>query len=427
MIWQNDTAFFQVQILGARGELTRVGQGNLILPQDVVSFTLTEEFNQQTTGSFVLRDPKHVYSRILRNGTVINISFGYKNIAQNLDFLDPGFDLAATGIVRRGFQAFITAPSGGGGDGGEITYNASFLSFGTRSPKEEVVYESGKKKDCVAQVMARMGLLLPEIDFERGNDIINTTAPERQYESDFRTLARWAGEWKAVFRVGHTPNGKMTGVFIDPWRIPFSDTIALMGQVSKNLIKLKYRVSKGANVQNYTWQRQDGNSGQGDGVILYLVNGKVTTQRYHLNDETVTAWRLVPERIQSYLESEGLKGGPTAQADFVKSITDAQTFNDEKIKRLFDPITLKTAPDGIGYSMTGRMLGTPYATAGMTAQFEGPFPDCFTDHSSGNAYFFYFQKVTHSISLAGYFTDFEIVDTYAQSPVGGANLLAAGG
>lgn len=426
MIWQNDTAFFQIQVLGGKGELARGNQGNLILPQDVLGMTMTEEFHQQPTGTISLRDPDNVYSRILRNGAAVNISFGYKSPSQRLDFRDPGYDVAQSGLQRRGIQAFITGPSGGGSEGGKISFNANFLSFGTRNPKQDVVYEKGTKQDCVQQVMDRIGIVAPEINFERGNDKIDTTCPERQYESDFRTLARWAGEWKAIFRVGFVPNGKLTAVFIDPYKLPFSPNIALMSQVNRNAIDLWYRAGKNPNVRSFSWQRQDGNSGQGDGQIIYIVNGQVRFQSYHLPDETVTAWRLNPARIEKKLQDAGDKGGPQAQSDFLNSITSAESFNNPKIKELFDPINAKTAPNGLGYTMTGNMIGTPFLTPGMTAIFNGAFPDCFTKPDSGNSIFYYFQKVTHSFSLAGYFTDFEIVDTYSQTPIG-ANLQAAGG
>lgn len=427
MIWNNQTAFFQIQVLGASGTELPTGQGDMILPKDVISLNVSEEFHQQATGSLSLRDPKNIYSRILRKGTVINISFGYKAPSQKLDFLNPGFDVVNSGIVRRGLQAFITSPSGGGSESGELTYNSSFLMFSTRGPKKHESFESGTKSECVRQVMAKIGILTPEINFHRGQDVINTETPERQYESDFRTLARWAGEWGAVFRIGYSSDGTLLGVFIDPERIKDSPGIAAMSQVGINATDLWYRAGVAPNVQSFNWQCQDGNSGQGDGTIIYLVNGKPSFQHYHVADESVTAWKLNPEKVQKALEAAGLKGGPEAEREYVYSIVNASSFNEEKIKDLFDAIEAKTAPNGIGYSMTGRMIGTPYLTPGMTAKFNGSFPDCFTNANSSNTVFFYFQKVTHTLSSSGYFTDFEIVDTYSQSPVSGANLLAAGG
>lgn len=403
MRWENSTAFFTAQLEDVSGD-------RLIQPKDVIGLHVTEEINQITSGSIRLRDNNNMYSRILRRGAKINISWGYKSVQHSLE---SGLDLAERGILRRGMQATVQGPSGGGGEDGTVTYNVGFLCTGMRGEKKHQVWESGTKFQCVQQVLASIGITTVEINFERMNEVYSSQSVERQFETDFQTLARWSREWRVIFRVGYLPNGSLAAVFIDPYRMGSSPTLKLMSGALVQSADLWYRAGKYPNVQSYSWQHQDGLNGSGDGVNVQVINGQTQFIRYHVQDETVTAWRLNTDRIQKELN----KRDPGQQAQLTQEILQAKTF--DEVKRFFDPIESKTAPNGIGYSCTGRMLGTPFLIPGLVARFYGAFPDFLTQPDSGNTIRFYFRKVEHDLSPSGYFTDWEVNDVFAQSPTGG--------
>lgn len=405
MIWQNDTAFFQAQLADAAVD-------KLINPRDIKGLHVTEEINQMTTGQISLIDNKNIYSRILKRGAKLKISWGYKSISQRLDFLNPGADTAIRGLVRRGLEVTVQGPSGGGDNGGIISYNVGFLATAMRGTKEHIIYESGTKQQVVEQVMNRIGVVLTEVLFDRMQETYSSESYERQYETDFQTLARWAREWRVIFRLGHTPDGNLAGIFIDPYRLPQSNLIPIMSGAGVQTADLWYRAGKSPNLLNYDWQHQDGLNGSGDGVNVTVVNGQTQFIRYHVEDEKVTAWRLNPDKIQAELNGRDAAG----QAALTQEILGAQSFS--QVQRFFDPIESSTAPNGIGYSVTGRLIGTPYLIPGITARFYGNMPDFLTNPNSGNSIHYFFRKVDHDLSLGGYFTDFDIADVYSQSPTG---------
>lgn len=405
MIWQNDTAFFQAQ-------LADVAVDRLIKPKDIKGLHVTEEMSQMTTGQISLIDNDNIYSRILKRGAKMIISWGYKAPGVKLDFLNPGADLAIRGMTRRGLEVTVQGPSGGGSDGGVTTYNVGFIATAMRGTKQHIIYESGTKQQVVEQVMNRIGVVLTEVQFDRMQESYSSESYERQYETDFQTLARWAREWRVIFRLGHAPDGNLAGVFIDPYRLPTSSLIPIMSGANVQTADLWYMAGKSPNVQSYSWQHQDGLNGSGDGVSMTVVNGQTQFIRYHVEDEKVTAWRLNPDKIQKELNGRDSAG----QAAVTQEILGATSF--AQVQRFFDPIESTTAPNGIGYSVTGHMIGTPYLIPGITARFYGKFPDFLTAPNSGNTIHYFFRKVDHDLSLSGYFTDFDIADVYSQSPTG---------
>ena len=113
--------------------------------EDVISLDVVEEMAKMDTGSIQLLDPNHVYSRIIRPGAKLKISWGIRNLGQ-------------VPIERSGVEVMVNSPSGGGEANGQVTFNCNFAALGFRGDNKTKWYESGTKADVVAEVFSRMGI-----------------------------------------------------------------------------------------------------------------------------------------------------------------------------------------------------------------------------------------------------------------------------
>ena len=203
-----DRSFFTVKLLN-----TEIGEQ--VYHKDIVSLTVTEEMDRMTHGSIRLHDPNHLYSRILRNGILMEITWGYKT--WDLDLANAkGLDVFSKLIERRGLKVICMNPSGSAGGDGAVYYNCNFLATDIRGLQDHIVYTSGTKRSMIQRVLERLGITTFDIVFNRMNDPLTQDTGERQWETDFQFLCRKAREWRTLFRIGRDPEGEPLALFIDP-------------------------------------------------------------------------------------------------------------------------------------------------------------------------------------------------------------------
>lgn len=370
---------------------------DMIKTEDVMSFNVTEEMAKMDSGTLQLLDRNNVYSRILRPGVKLKVSWGTR-MGQ------------PTATSRSPIEVMVNSPSGGGDGGGRITFNCSFMALQSRGSEMVKWYETGTKADVIADAMRRCGVLNPEINFVRGSEAITSGTKVCQNESDFRFLVKYADEWRAAFRIGRDKQGNQIACFVDYAKLKTSSFVQRMtGETSTHLEYGFGDVLTGqANVLDYSWKDHSMDAATGQGVRVYEADGKIQMQTYNVENETVTYWRLVPELIQKELQLHDLAGQSKLMADYLS----AKTF--DEVKRFFVEDTTTTAPQGSGLTIDAKLMGDPNVTAAMIATFGAGFPSRIgsTDRT------WWIRKVDHSLDTSGYFTNVSISDAYAFSPTG---------
>lgn len=402
-LYNKDSSFFTVQLLNTKGP-------DLIRQQDVLSLQVTEEMDKITMGTLRLYDPALAYSRILREGVEVGLSWGYKKLG--VDVREFGSDLFSDLQDRRGFKAIVQNPSGGGDSRGALTFNCSFVCLDWRGLQDHIVHSGGTKATVVQRAMARIGVTLLDVRFKMGSDIVGGDTSVRQYETDFHFLSRLAREWRAVFRIGYSPEGVLCGVFIDQ---DFLATSSVAKRMCGGGLTLNFNAGEKSNVVEYSWQCHAGENGAGDNVQMEMVNGEIVFRRFTIENEKVRTWKLNTKRIEEEFNSREKTGGMAGQWQLVREVMDARDF--EQVKRFFDPVDTTTAPNGLGYSVNAKVLGNPAAIPPAIVDFQEGFPDRLRKGTGRNTTF-YLRKASHSIDQSGYFTDLEVVDVYLISPTG---------
>jgi hypothetical protein len=382
-----------------------------VLSDDIVNFSITEEIGKTMSGNLTLYDPNSVYSRLLRTGIRLWISWGYKDVDDNLRTLlafneNP---LEVSGVLARtNVFAYIMSPSGGGDDKGYTYYNCSFYGTEYSGTKIRKVYSVGTKASIVSEVFGQMGVRLFEINFRRGNETINRDTQITQYGTNFKFLQKYAREWRCIFRIGQNSAGLLYGMFVDHDKFVLSQFQKIVsGSAFGNSIHLNYKFGV-ANVKSYTWKNHAGEGGSGDHVKLVMINGKTTFIRYIAERETVRAYIFRPEKITSELRRTNQAGGLKSMNDYAKwalNVTDFQSLVGPD--NYFVPYTESTAPQGLGYSVSLNLLGNPMITSPMEVKFGRGFPDNF----NSKQFKMFLRKVTHSIDRNGYAIQADAMDT----------------
>jgi len=372
-----------------------------VMTPDVMSLSITEEMAKMDSGTIQLLDRNNIYSRILRPGVKMYISWGTRLGQPNASQRNP-------------IEVMINSPSGGGDGGGRITFNCSFMALQSRGSQLIKWYETGTKADVIAEVMDRIGILPSnrEINFARGSEGITSGTKICQNESDFRFLVKYADEWRAAFRTGTDQKGNQIACFVDYAKLKTSDFVIKM--TGSGSTHFEYGngyqsiLSNKANVLEYTWQDHSMDSANGQGVRIYEADGQVQMLTYNVEDETVTTWRLDPKKIEDELKLHDMAG----QTKLMASYLSAQTF--EEVKRFFIEDTTTTAPQGSGITVDAKLMGDPTVTASMIATFGNGFPP----RIGAKDRTWWIRKADHDITTAGYFTNVSIADAYAFSPTG---------
>lgn len=373
-----------------------------IVTEDVISLSITEEMGKMDSGNLQLLDRNQIYSRILRPGGKLKISWGIRKGQVNALSRDP-------------IEFMINSPSGGGDAGGRVTYNCTFMALGFRGDQGTRWYETGSKSDVVADAMTRIGIPAAnrEIDFQRGSEQITAGTKVVQYESDFRFLVRIADEWRCAFRIGYDRKGKLIACFIDYAKLKTSSFAQRVSGASS--VNLEYgvyskmtKLTGNANVLSYTWQDHSMDAAQGQSARIVIVDGVPQIFRTVVENETVKTYRLVPELIQQELQTRDLAG----RTDLLMEYLSAKDF--DEIKRFFIEDTMTTAPQGSGITIDAKLMGDPSITAALVATFGNGFPDRIGSKDRT----WWIRNATHSFSTAGYFSDISIADAYSFSPTG---------
>lgn len=379
---------------------------------DVMSFTYEEEMGRYNSGSISLLDNNHVYSKILRQGARLNISFGYlTNLISEEDLIAKNTNPREVfgPNYREGIVAYIQSPNGGGGSDGVTTFNCNFFGGEFLPGKKYRVHVGMTKGDLVNLLLSEIGCVNNIVNFTRQTEILTEDTQVMQRETTYRLLLRCAREWRAVFRISYDPSGKLTAIFMSPQFLNNPGIPSLMsGAIGGDTVLLDYKGSIN-NVIEYKWQNRAGEGGQGDNVrIVPGADGRPIFLRYVTKGETVKVYKLNEERIRNKLRSAKNIGERTNLiSDWIKQ-TDF-----EKVKWAFDSIDQSTAPQGLGYTMQVKMMGNPLLSAPLKMLFTDTFPTWFLPKSMDTHIVnYYARKVTHSIGGDGYKIDLDIMDAF---------------
>ncbi len=411
-IENKDSSFFTI-------ESPDVSLTSVEFEKSLISLTIKEQMDNIPNGTLQFNDPDHKFSRILRTGANLVISWGYKKSNAILgSIIEKQINPAEISgdLIRRGLSGFVSSPSGSGSAGGAITYNCNFTSYEFRGLDTARYFTEGTKKDVISSIFDEFGISLTKrvIDFRRGNERLSTEMSVRQDETSFRFLSRLAREWKAMFQFAYASDGSMVGIFIDPDKINKISMSALTIKASGLSHVLGYK-GEINNIKSYTWQSNESENGSGDNVQMVIVDGQPTFIHYVAESETVTSYRLRPDRIQKAIQEAGLDG-VESQSRFVKDLLATNDF--ESIKYYFDPISSTTAPQGFGYRIKANMIGNPLFVPPNLVIFNNGLPDRVGNKDTE----FYLNSITHTINRSGYNMSVEIVDVFSLSDIGQALL-----
>lgn len=405
-IENKDSSFFTI-------ESNDISLRDISLSKYLMSLSITEQMDAMATGSLQFRDPNHFLSRVLRTGAEIVLSWGYKDIKEtpySLIAKDLNTDEISGTLIRRGLKAFVSSPSGSGGNDGAITYNCNFTSFGFRGEDTAKKFETGSKRDVINTVFDDIGISSSKrlINFTYGSDTLNSDSIIRQEETSFKFLTRLAREWRCLFFVTYDSKGEPVGIFVDSNKVsssqlPLWATNAIGGS---HIIGYKGKLN---NVKSYTWSSSEGENGVGDNVRIDIVDGQMIFRQFIAEEEKVITYRLNQERIKQVFEETDDIGTQTAL------MTELLSKNDfEQIKHFFDPVESSYAPQGFGYSINCDMIGNPLYIPSSQIKISNGFPD----RLGGDQAIWYLNKVSHLINRSGYGMKIEIVDVFTLSPIG---------
>jgi hypothetical protein len=390
------SAFFAVQGLNF--------DESAIDPKDLISLTVTEELGKITQGSIKLHDHHLTYARLLSTGAQLALSWGYASSGDIGDVGRIADELTAV-RTRRGLRVMLMNPAGSG-SGGDVEFSANFWAVDVRGLQQHILYQGMTRGAMIAQVMQRLGIATPEVNFTSASINLTAGTAERQAETDFAFLARKAQEWRCHLAVGHDPQGVPVGAFVDVDKIDQSAVVQRITGSTASGVELAYNAGDASNCQSYEWQCHEGENGAGDGVQMVMVNGVPQMIRYTVEGETVKTWRLNEQRLQDDYGKRDLRG----QFSLTLEIATAKDF--DQVKKYFDAVDQTTAPNGRGYTVTTKVLGNPLLVPPCRVQFGEGFPDRL--RQKGNVESpgvrFFLLRNTHSIDRSGYFGALEIVD-----------------
>jgi hypothetical protein len=379
------------------------------------SLSITEKTASMPQGSLIFNDPDNFFSRVLRTGVRLNISWGYRDLKQTPDSLIAkklNFDEVSGSMIRRGYQGFVSSPTGGGGKDGTTTFSCNFSAFGFRGVEESKTYETGTKRTVIDKAFNDIGVSPTKrlIKFTLENDKVTKRNSVRQDETTFAFLVRLGVEWNAMFHIAFSPEGEPVGFFIDNNMVgntSFPLWVLKAGGVS-NSLGYKGELN---NVISYTWTSSESESGVGDNVRLDIVNGQIIYRRYQATEEKVITYRLDQDKIQDVYNNAS-DGGITQQLKLTKELLSKKDF--ESVKHFFTPVEQSTAPNGYGYRINAKMLGNPLFSPGNQIKINNGFPD----RLGGKQSKWYIHEVTHTVDTSGYMMDVSVVDVFNLSPIG---------
>lgn len=418
-----DSSFFQIEVEGLKNPLMKKD-----ISDSIISLEIVEEMGKISTGNLQLKDEDDFrFSNVLK-GKKIVVKWGYSNMdlsgQQAFRKLNNVKEMFSPTLVNRVISGRIKNPSGGGDENGVITYNCSFYGreFEDNSSRRKTPFTSGKKGDAIAQVFQAMGIDNYYINFRRQNEVITRDTAIRQTESNFRFLARYATEWRSMFRIATSnkvlnpladpPEYNMVGLFCDydddiSVQAFLQDTLGASGDSST----FEYKLSGSPNVKSYTWQQHQGQAGSGDNVRVVVVNGKTEFYFMKADTEQVVYYKLNTAKMQKELAQ---KATVATQAQWLTSMFEEANKGMANLveNKYFIPVNETTAPQGIGISATLETIGNPLYTCPARAKFSKGFPDIFLTKKGLT---FYQTRVSHKINRSGYSNTIQIADAFTVS------------
>jgi len=403
-IENKDSSFFTI-------ESTDISLNNKSYEKNLISLSITEKEGAMPQGTLSFYDPDDWFSKILRTGVSLKISWGYKKIGTSIDSLlakKLNLDEISGSLIRRGLEGFVSSPTGAGGPNGQKTFNCNFTSFGFRGTDQSKLYTTGKKKDVISDAFDDLGITTKNIDFSLGDDSLTKDYGVRQDEPTFRFVNRLAKEWRCLFHVGYSPDGNSVGIFVDANKVGEPQYAYMLYNAvgTSNIIGYMGELN---NVNSYTWSSSESESGVGDNVRTDIVDGQIVFRRFVAEQEKTITYRLDLEKIQKvYKDVDDL----SSQIKITKELLSKKTF--DQIKHFFTPIESSTAPTGFGYRIKCNMIGNPLFGPPNEVRINNGFPE----RLGGTQSKWYVHSTTHNIDKNGYNMNAEIVDVFTLSPIG---------
>ena len=155
-ITNRDSSFFSIKSLDARGSVINENQD---FNKDLISLNVTEEVGKRTTGNIKFLDNDNIYNRILREGVLLEISWGYGDIDETTIKAKDRNPSEYTGdTARRGFRVKCYNPAGNGGANGVRTYSMNFVDqvdqgYGVEFKKFEKIYKGQLVLDVMRNLL----------------------------------------------------------------------------------------------------------------------------------------------------------------------------------------------------------------------------------------------------------------------------------
>jgi hypothetical protein len=405
-VTNKDSSFFTV-------ESPDIELSSTDFSKDLMSLSIVEKMGSMPRGTLKFNDPNHYYSRVMRTGLRLLPTWGYRDrdtIPESVITKVLNIDEVTGDLVRRGYEGFVSGPSGGGDASGVVTYNCNFSAFGFRGVQASKVYSEGTKKSVIEKAFNDIGVTERFIDFTLGNDALNSNHSVRQDETTYAFLTRLAIEWRTLFYIAFSPKGTPVGVFIDMNKIGTTSLPSWVLGATGGSNALGYKGELN-NVISYTWTSGESENGVGDNVRLDIVDGQIIFRQYVAEEEKVITYRLDQQKIQEVYADAGAEG-LSSQLALTRELLSKQDF--QSIKHFFIPVEQTTAPSGYGYRIKAKMIGNPLYIPGNIIKINNGFPD----RLGGSQSIWFIHSVTHNIDRAGYNMDIEVVDVFNLSPIG---------
>lgn len=407
------SSFFTVETVNPLGLKTE-----LDLSHNVLDFEFNEELGQIASGQIRFIDDNQEYSRTLRQGKLLSISFGYKDFDTSLasilkrnptEFVGP--------ISRQKITAMVLNPQGSGDQAGVPTFNCRFMCYHNAFLGRPITttFETGTKATVILEMMTRAGVITPSIIFPRGVEPVTPKNPILcTNKTPFAFLTEKANEWGAKLLLTYNPAGLLQGFFHSP------DALTTGGMTkgttgAAGVIALMEWKEGARNVLSYSWSINTSEGGAGDHVTAYLnpTTGTISFQRSPASGEVATDYVLNMAAIKSVLKAKKAEGGAKVVIQEVATIQglalDITSFNTLVKQGIYVPASSPTAPQGGGYEIQMETLGNTNYTAGTPIALGLGFPDFFWQSKS----VFYMHSVGHKISRSGYKTSIKIKDVYS--------------
>lgn len=404
-IFNQDSSYFKISL-----------SDGTEISTDVVSFEFTEEIGMMTKGSITLYDMQDFYGSTFLNNPNFTLEFGYKtrnvNKSQAQQLSKNPKELLNTGI-RTNIKCIGITPSWQYSNDGRKLFTISFYGqFFKSNLTEQTVSYQGTRTLVIQEAMTKLGVTVFNIDLGRQKKNLGANTYVRQTETTFRFLVRLAYEWHCVFQMGYNSAGLLAGMFVDQEKIGTesvaSFNAALVGSVGGSKL-LEYGIgSTLPNVITCNIQKHVGNSGQGDGTIINVINGQVVPTTYVTETQFVEVLILDEAELKRFIGEH-----QDQEKQIIKQVLGANnidsTILDRTIRSFFKKTNFSTAPQGFGYSADIQMIGDPTLIPTIEIFFGHGFTKALQPKDKLNK--FYLSKATHKMSSQGYFTNITVGDS----------------